>query len=160
MNDLLKILSENSKFSTEELSMMLDESCQDIEEKIKKYEKENVIKGYRAIVNWEKVEDAGVTALIELKVTPQKETGFDKIAKEVMNFKEVDSLYLMAGAYDLAVFVKGKSIQEIAMFVSKKLSTIDEVISTATHFLLTRYKDSGIDLHNHDYSEDKRSMIL
>lgn len=160
MNNLLKLLSENSKFSTEELSMILDTSTEEIEKQIKEYENQNIIKGYRAIVNWEKVQGAGVTALIELKVTPEKEKGFDDIASRVMDFSEVDSVYLMAGAYDLAVFVKGNTIQDIAMFVSKKISTIDAVVSTATHFLLTRYKDSGVDFYEDDSQEDKRSMVL
>ncbi len=160
MNELLKLLSENSKFSTEELSMILDKPCGEIEKEIKEYEDKQIIKGYRAIVNWEKVENAGVTALIELKVTPERESGFDNIAATVMGFEEVDSLYLMAGAYDLAVFVKGATIQEIAMFVSKKLSTIDAVVSTATHFLLSRYKDSGINFYDNESTGDKRSMIL
>lgn len=160
MDALLKLLSENSKFTAEELSLILDEPRDYIEKQIEEYESSQIIKGYRAVVNWEKVPDAGVTALIELKVTPEREKGFDKIAAHVMSFEEVDSVYLMAGAYDLAVFVKGQTIQDIAMFVSRKLSTIDGVLSTATHFLLKRYKDSGIDFFEDDSEEDKRSLVL
>lgn len=160
MDALLKLLSENSNFSTDELAIMLNEPKDYIEKQVQEYEASQIIKGYRAIVSWEKVADAGVTALIELKVTPEKEKGFDNIASHVMAFEEVDSVYLMAGAYDLAVFVKGQSIQDIAMFVSRKLSTIDAVESTATHFLLKRYKDSGINFYEDDAQEDKRSLVL
>ncbi|MGN0517383.1 MAG: Lrp/AsnC family transcriptional regulator [Acutalibacteraceae bacterium] len=159
MDRLLKLLSENAKFTTEELSAMLNDSEENIDKKIAEYEKNGIIKGYQALINWDKVADAGVTAFIELKVTPKKSTGFDEIAALVSAFDEVESVYLIAGSYDLLVTVNGKTIQEIAMFVSKRLSTIEGVISTATHFLLTKYKDSGVILNNEDH-EDKRSMIL
>ena len=159
MDRLLKLLSENAKFTTEELSAMLNDSEENIENKIAEYEKNGIIKGYQALINWDKVADAGVTAFIELKVTPKKSTGFDEIATTVSTFEEVESVYLIAGSYDLLVTVKGMTIQEIAMFVSKRLSTIEGVISTATHFLLTKYKDNGVILNNEEL-EDKRSMIL
>ena len=160
MDELLKLLSENSSFSTEQMAMILNEPADYIDKQIKTYEEEGVIKGYRAIIDWEKAKHSEVTALIELKVTPEKERGFDDIAATVMSFEEVDSVYLMAGAYDLAVFVKGSTIQDIAMFVSRKLSTIEAVQSTGTHFLLKRYKDSGIDFYVDDSEDDKRSMVL
>ena len=159
MDRLLKLLSENAKFTTEELSVILNDTEDNIKNRIKAYEESGIIKGYQALVNWDKVEGAGVTAFIELKVTPKKSTGFDEIATNVSMFDEVESVYLIAGAYDLSVVVKGRTIQEIEMFVSKKLSTMDGVISTATHFLLTKYKDNGVILNN-DEHEDKRSMIL
>lgn len=159
MDRLLKLLSENAKFTTEELSAMLNDSEENIDRKIAEYEKNGIIKGYQALINWDKVADAGVTAFIELKVTPKKSTGFDEIAALVSTFDEVESVYLIAGSYDLLVTVNGRTIQEIAMFVSKRLSTIEGVISTATHFLLTKYKDNGVILNNEEH-EDKRSMIL
>ncbi len=160
MDKLLEILSENSSFTTKELAMMLGEPEDYITAKIKEYEQSGAIKGYHAIIDWDKVPNAGVTALIELKVTPQKETGFDLIAERVMQFDEVSTLYLMAGGYDLGVIVKGKSMQDVASFVARKLSCIDGVLSTATHFMLKTYKDSGVELVEKDTKNDERSMVL
>ena len=159
VNRLLELLSENAELTNAQIGAMLGMTEGEVAAAIADYEKKGVIKGYRAIINWDKTEETSVSALIELKVTPKRETGFDEIAKRVMLFDEVESVYLMAGAYDLAVMVKGKTIQEIAMFVSKKLSTLDSVISTATHFLLRRYKDGGAVLCEDDIV-DRRSMIL
>lgn len=160
MDELLKLLSSNSKFSTEELSMILDEPVDYLEKQIKEYETTGIIKGYQAIVDWDKVPNANVTAMIEIKVTPEKDKGFDDIAAKIMSFDEVESLYLMAGTYDLAAYVTGKTMQDVAMFVSRKLSTIESVLSTATHFLLKKYKDSGINFYEDDSEEDKRSLVL
>ena len=124
-----------------------------------KYEKDGVIKGHKAIINFNNVPGAKATAYIELKVTPQKDTGFDTIAKQILDFDEVDSLYLMAGGYDLLACVKGDSITDIAMFVAKRLSTIDGVLSTNTRFQLKTYKKSGISFYDDD-EQDKRSIIL
>ncbi len=160
MKELLKLLSENSKFTTEEMALILDKPKNFIEEEIKRYENSEIIKGYKAVINWEKVKDADVTALIELKVTPEKESGFDNIASKVMEFEEVENVFLMAGAYDLAVFVKAPTIQDIAMFVSTKLSTMEQVLSTSTHFLLKRYKESGMVFCDSKKEEDKRSFVV
>ena len=159
MDKLIELLNENSQFTVSELSAMLNRSEEDIKHQIEEYEKQGIIKGYKALINWDKLADSCVSAIIELKVVPKKETGFDEIAKSVMHFDEVDSVYLMAGGYDLLVMVKGKNIQEISMFVSRRLSTLDSVVSTATHFVLSRYKDGGVTLFN-DEEVDKRSMIL
>ncbi len=159
MDKLIELLNENSQFTVSELSAMLNRSEEDIKHQIEEYEKQGIIKGYKALINWDKLADSCVSAIIELKVVPKKETGFDEIAKSVMHFDEVESVYLMAGGYDLLVMVKGKNIQEISMFVSRRLSTLDSVVSTATHFVLSRYKDGGVTLFN-DEEVDKRSMIL
>lgn len=158
MDRLLKLLSQNAKYTTEQLAVMLNESEEDIKSRIDKYEKSGVITGYKALINWDKVSDENVSAIIELKVTPQKGTGFDLIANRVKEFDEVESVYLMAGSYDLSVMVRGDSIQEIARFVAQRLSTLDFVVSTATHFVLSRYKDGGLILC--DNEQEKRSMIL
>ena len=128
--------------------------------KIKEYENQGIIKGYQAVVNWEGIDDSFVEALIELKVTPKKETGFDEMAKMCMAFEEVESVYLMAGVYDFALIVRGETMQDIAMFIAKKLSTIDGVISTGTHFIMRRYKDRGMNIFNEDAQADERSLIL
>lgn len=159
MDKLLQLLSTNSGFTTAEMATMLGEPEDYIKAQIKEYETKGIIKGYQAVVNWENTKENFVEALIELKVTPKKETGFDEMAERCMAFDEVDSVYLMAGSYDFALIVKGESMQEIAMFVAKKLSTIDGVLSTGTHFIMRRYKDSGMCLMDFD-EQDRRNLIL
>ena len=160
MDKLLQLLSSNSKFSTAEISAMLGEPEDYIKAQIKEYESRGIIKGYQAVVNWEEVENSYVEALIELKVTPKRETGFDDMAQMCMAFEEVDSVYLMAGVYDFALIVKGETMQDVAMFVAKKLSTVDGVLSTGTHFIMRRYKDRGMNLFDPDDQADERSLIL
>lgn len=160
MDKLLELLSENSSFTNKELAFMLGEPEDYIAAQIKEYEQNGIIKGYQALVNWEKVPDAMVTAIIELKVTPKKETGFDEIAEQIMAFDEVSSMYLMAGSFDLSVFVNGKTMQDVASFVARKLSCIDGVIATATHFMLKAYKIGGVSLTDDDSASDERSMVL
>ena len=160
MDKLLQLLSSNSKFSTAEISAMLGEPEDYIKAQIKEYESRGIIKGYQAVVNWEEVENSYVEALIELKVTPKRETGFDDMAQMCMAFEEVDSVYLMAGVYDFALIVKGETMQDVAMFVAKKLSTVDGVLSTSTHFIMRRYKDRGMNLFGADNRADERSLIL
>ena len=159
MDKLLEILSENSSFTNKELSLMLGEPKDYIAAQIKEYEQAGVIKGYKAIVDFEKVPDAGVTAIIELKVTPKKETGFDEIASQIMSFDEVSSMYLMAGSFDFAVFVTGKTMQDVASFVARKISCVDGVIASATHFMLKTYKIGGVSLVD-DNPSDGRGMVL
>ena len=156
MDKLLKLLSDNSSYSTQELALLMGESEDNVKEQIKKYEEQGIIKGYRAAINWEAVKDSGVTAYIELKVTPTKDRGFDEIAERIMAFDEVDSLYLMAGTYDLAVIVKGETIQDVSSFVTRKLSAMNGVLATATHFILKRYKDEGLILS--EIPSDERCM--
>ena len=143
--------------SPAELALMLDETEENIIDRIRSYEKQGIIKGHRAIVDFENVEDSGVTAYIELKVTPLKEKGFDEVAEKIMGFDEVASVYLMAGTYDLALIVKGDTIQDVSSFVSRKLSALDGILSTATHFILKRYKDDGVILT--DIPDDERRCM-
>ena len=160
MDKLLQLLSTNSGFTTSEIASMLGEPEDYIKAQIKEYENKGIIKGSQAVVNWDGLDDNFVEALIELRVTPKKETGFDEMAKMCMAFDEVESVYLMAGVYDFALIVKGETMQDIAMFVAKKLSTIDGVLSTGTHFIMRRYKDRGMNLINSDNQVDERSLIL
>ena len=160
MNTLLELLNENAQLTNAQLAVMLDKTEEEVAAAIADYEKSGVIKGYKALVDWDKAPRKTVSALIELKVTPKRETGFDEIAKTVMMFDEVESVYLMAGSYDLSVMVKGSTIQDIAMFVSKRLSTLDSVLSTATHFVLSRYKDGGVILCDDEDKDERRSMLL
>ena len=148
MTKLLNLLQENARLTNAQLAAMLGISEKEVADQIAKYEEQGILRGYQAIINWEEVQgNDNVSALIELRVAPKKETGFDSIAHRIMEFEEVESVYLMSGGFDLAVMVHGKSIQEIAMFVAKRLSTLDSVLSTATHFILSRYKEKGVVLH-------------
>lgn len=121
-------------------------------------EGENIICGYSTLINWDKTDREYVTAMIEVKVTPQRDRGFDKIAERIYGFDEVKSVYLMSGGFDLLVMMEGKNIREISFFISNKLSTLDSVLSTATHFVLKKYKDHGVVLEKKD-SEDERMIV-
>lgn len=160
MDKLLQLLSTNSGFTTGEIATMLGEPEDYIKAQIKEYENKGIIKGYQAVVNRDELDDGDVEALIELKVMPKKETGFDEMAERCMSFEEVESVYLMAGAYDFALIVRGETMQDIAMFVAKKLSTIDGVLSTGTHFIMRRYKDRGMNLIDFGNRTDGRNLIL
>lgn len=160
MNNLLELLTENARLTNAQLAVMLDSSEEDVAAAIQQYEKSGVIKGYKALVDWDKAPQKTVSALIELKVTPQKETGFDEIARQVTMFEEVESVYLMAGGYDLAVMVKASTMQEVSAFVAKRLSTLEPVQSTATHFVMTRYKDGGVALCDDAEVDERRNVLL
>ena len=159
MDNLLNLLNENARLTNAQLAVMLNKTEKEIADAIADYERRGVIKGYRTLINWEKVDENKATALIELRVTPKRDRGFDEIANRVMQFKEVESVYLMSGGYDLAVTVTGKSMQEIAMFVARRLSPLDSVISTATHFVLTRYKDGGVILESEEKDDERRTVF-
>ncbi len=159
MDQLLSLLSENARLTAGQLAAMLNIPEAEVTEKISRYEKEGIIRGYKAIVNWEKVDKNKASALIELRVSPKRDRGFDEIASRIMQFEEVESVYLMSGGYDLAVKVRGKSMQDIAIFVMRRLSTLDSVLSTATHFILTRYKDDNVILNSEDEQDERRSVF-
>lgn len=158
MEKILSLLRNNARLSNRELSVMLGISEEEAADKIKALEKEGIIKGYLTVCNESKVENAPVHAMIELKVVPMKELGFQDIANRVIALEAVDSVYLMAGDYDLAVFVKGKTMQEVATFVAKRLATLDSVLSTNTHFILNKYKEDGIILEDGS-TQDIRSTL-
>ena len=141
--DVLAVLTSDARTPVSKIALMLGVTGEDAAEKIKSLEQRGLIVGYTAIVNWDSVEDDTVEALIEVKVTPQHRHGFDRIAQEVAELPEVQNLYLMSGAYDLAVIVKGKSLKSVSRFVSERISTYEGVISTATHFILKKYKVEG-----------------
>lgn len=157
LKQLLELLERDAKRPISELAAMLGKSRQEVADEIKALEEEKIIIKYHTIVNWEKAGTHTVTALIEVKITPQREVGFDAIAERIYRFPEVRSVYLMSGAYDLLVMLEGHSLKEIASFVSTKLSTIDGVIGTTTHFMLKAYKESGIIIE--DQEEDRRLVV-
>jgi len=156
--EVLKIIEKNSRIETEDLAKMTNLSAEAIEATLKKLEDMRVIVRYSTIVNWAKVDEyTGVAAMIEVKVTPKRDVGFEEVAKRIYRFKEVESVYLMSGSYDLAVFIQGRSMNEIAKFVYEKLSTIESVVSTATHFILKKYKHDGTIFEESD--PDKRIVV-
>lgn len=159
MDRLLTLLDENARLTAAQLAVMLNKTENEVADEIAAYEKAGVIRGYKALINWEKVDENKASALIELRVSPKRDRGFDEIAGRIMQFEEVESVYLMSGGYDLAVKVHGRSMQEIAMFVMRRLSTLDSVLSTATHFILTRYKDGGVILNQEEERDERRSVL-
>ena len=144
MDIILEMLEKEARLTPEEIAIMTQRDCGDIKAAIEEYEKSGVILGYKALIDWDKTEREYISALIELKVTPQRDRGFEKIAEKIYNYPEVKSLYLMSGAYDFQVVIEGKTLREVAQFVATKLAPIDAIISTATHFVLKKYKDNGI----------------
>ena len=144
MKKLLKLLEKNSHLTERELALMCEKEEGDIKDLINDFENNGVILGYTTVIDWDKVDGEHVNALIELKVIPQRESGYDAIAEMIYNYPEVDSLYLMSGGYDLAVMLHGKTMREIAVFVAQKLAPIEAILSTATHFVLRKYKDKGV----------------
>ena len=158
MEEILNILDkEKGNVSRAKIAQMLGMEEKEVADKIEKMEKENVIVGYKTIVNWDKTDKDVVAALIELRITPQRGEGFDKVAERIYKYPQVKSLYLMSGAYDLAVTIEGKSMKEVALFVAQKLAPMDSIISTATHFVLKKYKEEGIVFE--DDEKDTRQVI-
>ena len=142
--ELLKILEADARLTPEQISVMLGIDLEDVKSEIAALEKDGTILGYKTVVDWEKTDCESVSAMIEVKLTPQRDCGFDRVAEKIYNYPEVQSVYLMSGAYDLSVLIEGHTMKEVALFVSQKLATIDEVIGTATHFVLHKYKDKGV----------------
>lgn len=141
--EILRILEEDCRYTPAKIAVMLDRTEAEVIAAIEEMERQGVIVKYTAIVNGEQLDEEAVQALIEVRVSPQKASGFDAIAEEIYRFDEVKSCYLMSGGYDLAVFIEGKTLRDVARFVSERLSTIDDVLSTATHFILKKYKIEG-----------------
>jgi DNA-binding Lrp family transcriptional regulator len=157
MDPLLKLLQENASLKPSQLAMMLNITESEVSASIKRYEQEQVILAYRAVLNEEKLGLEHVRAVIEVKITPEREGGFNRLADRIAKYSEVTSCYLMSGGYDLLVFVEGKNLREVASFVSEKLATIQGVLSTATHFILKPYKEQGI-LMIRDTNEERLAV--
>ncbi len=158
MDKILKLLNENAHYTNADIAVMLGIEEREVTEHIRELEKQGVICGYKPVVDWDKLDSSLVTALIEIKVIPKQDEGFESIAEQIMMFEEVESVYLMSGGFDLAVMVQGRTFQEVAMFVAKRLAPMDSVQSTATHFVLRRYKEMGVGLVSGE--EDDRSFII
>ena len=144
MKKLLKLLEENGRLTVDELALLCEKEKGEIADMIRKYEEDGTILGYNALVDWDKTDLEYVSALIELKVIPQRDRGFDKVAEKISNYPEVKSVYLMSGGFDLALIIEGKTMKEVAFFVARKLAALEDVTSTATHFVLRKFKDKGV----------------
>lgn len=156
-NEILRMLENNSKIDLHDLAIMLGTDETIVLQEIEKMEQEGVICGYPTLINWDKTDTEKVTAFIEVRVTPQRGKGFEKLAERITNYPEVKSIYLMSGSFDFAVFLEGKTLKEVSMFVSTKLSTLEDVAGTATHFVLKKYKDHGMILI--DKQESNRMKV-
>ena len=155
--EILKLLARNARYTSEEIATMLDTTAAQVEADIKELEKDGLLKGYKAVVDWEKLDSAYVSAIIELNVVPKAGLGFEEVAKKIMAYNEVESVYLMSGVYDLNVVVKGKTLRDVSSFVAKELATIDSVTSTTTHFVMRRYKELDVELVSD--KEDDRGQL-
>ncbi|MEI6132542.1 MAG: Lrp/AsnC family transcriptional regulator [Bacillota bacterium] len=144
MNEILELLEKNSRITTEQMAVMLEMSETELKATIAKFEEDGIILGYNTTINWDLTDKEVVTALIEVKVTPQRGEGFDRVAERIYRFEEVHDCYLMSGGFDLTVIVEGKTMKEVALFVAEKLAPLESVVSTGTHFVLKKYKDKGI----------------
>jgi DNA-binding Lrp family transcriptional regulator len=157
MDELLKILQANATESRENIAKMLNLSVAEVNKRIAKYEKNGVIRGYQAILNEDKLDLDTVTAVIEVKVSPQREGGFNTVATRISRFPEVRSAYLMSGTYDVLLFIEGRNLREVAAFVSERLSPLEGVLSTSTHFMLKTYKRLGV-LMESGHAEERLSV--
>lgn len=159
-NEILQILSKNSRLTNEQIAVMLGKKEEEVAAAIKEMEDKNIILGYPALIDWEKTNNNDlVTAYIEVKVTPQRDRGFDDVAERIYQFSQVKSCSLMSGSYDLFVVVEGKSMKDVALFVAEKLATIDSVLSTSTHFVLKKYKDKGV-IFNQKRKDIREAVVL
>ena len=159
MEEILEILEENSRYTDEQIATMVRKTVEEVREAIRDYEERSIIAGYTTLINWENTGRETVTALIEVQITPQRGVGFDKVAERIYKFPQVKACYLMSsGGFDLTVIVEGKTMKEVAMFVSDKLSIQEYVTGTATHFVLKKYKDHGTIFR--EKKTDDREMLF
>lgn len=157
--ELLNILKNNCRLSLEEMAVMLGTTSDQVRDAMKELDDKGIIIAYNALIDWEKVNDQYVTAYIEVKVTPQRGQGFDKVAERIYQYPQVSACSLVSGGFDLFVIVEGKNMKEVALFVAEKLAPIDSVISCATHFVLRKYKDSGV-IFNKNHQDDREAVVL
>ncbi|WP_448902691.1 Lrp/AsnC family transcriptional regulator [Eubacterium sp.] len=155
--EILRLLEKNSRIDIKEIAILVGTTEAEVANEIAQMEKEGIIRGYYTLINWDNTNDERVSALIEVKVTPQRGIGFDKIAERISKFDEVKSVYLMSGGFDFTVILEEKTMKEIAQFVTSKLSTLDEVLNTATHFVLKKYKDYGVTMM--EEHKDERMLV-
>ena len=158
MKKLLQLLEEDCTLTHEQLASLSGMTVEEVRQAIAKYEEEKIILGYKAIVDWDQTDREAVTALIEVKVTPQRGEGFDRVAERIYQYDEVESMYLMSGAFDLTVIISGRTLKEVAQFVGQRLATIEDVTGTATHFILKKYKEKHLIFQRRE--EQGRELIF
>ncbi len=158
-NEILAILAENSRISNAQIAVMLGIQEEEVSHMIREMEKQNVLLGYPALIDWEKTDKDVVIAYIEVRVTPQRGQGFDKVADRIYQFPQVKSCSLMSGGFDLFVTVEGKSMKEVALFVAEQLAPIESVLSTATHFVLKKYKENGV-IFEQKNKDNREAVVL
>ena len=155
---LLQLLEQDCTLTPQQLASMADMSVEEVKATIRRYEEEKIILGYKAIVDWDRTDREAVTALIEVKVTPQRGEGFDRVAERIYQYDEVESVYLMSGAYDLTVIISGRTLKEVAQFVGQRLAPLEDVTGTATHFILKKYKEKHLIFEKRE--EQEREFIF
>jgi len=155
--EILKLLAKNARYTEKDIAVMLEITEGEVKNFIAELEKDGLIRGYKAVIDWEKLDSAYVSAIIEINVVPKAGLGFEEVAEKLMKYDEVESVYLMSGVYDLNVVVKGKTLHDIAKFVAKEVATIDSVTSTTTHFVMRRYKEMDVELISE--KEDDRGQF-
>ena len=155
--EILRLLEKNSRIDIKEIAILVGKTETEVANEIAQMEKEGIIRGYYTLINWDNTNDERVSALIEVKVTPQRGIGFDKIAERISKFDEVKSVYLMSGGFDFTVIIEGKTMKSVAQFVAAKLAPLESVLSTSTHFVLKKYKDYGTVL-DEEY-KDERMLV-
>ena len=155
---LLKLLNKDARYSVEDLAVMLGLSEEEVASEIDQMEKEGIICGYKPLIDWEKVDEAFISAVIEIKVIPKAGLGFEEVAKRVMKYPAVETVYLMSGGFDLTVIIKDRTMREVARFVAEQLAPMENVLSTGTHFILKKYKDYGVEYNPSE--KDKREVMM
>ena len=158
MDQILQILDKDCRLTPEQLAQKCGRDVEEIKATIRRLENEGVILGYKALIDWDKTDREYVSAVIELKITPQRDRGFDKIAEKLINYPEVQSVHLMSGGYDLMLIIEGKTMKEVAFFVSFKLAPMEGVVGTTTHFVLKKYKDKGV-IYRGELKDERESLV-
>lgn len=156
---ILELIENDARLTPAQIAVMIDKDEAEVSDVIKSFEQDGVIRGYKTLIDWDKTEKECVTAFIELKVSPQANRGFEKIADRISGYPEVRDLHLMSGAFDFLILIEGRTLREVALFVAEKLSPIDGVLSTSTHFMLRKYKDKGV-IFGYAPEKDEREGIL
>lgn len=159
MRKVLDLLDKDCRLTAEEIASMLDMSVEEVETEIRALEDDKIILGYRPIIDWEKVDNERISALIEIHIAPQQGQGFERVAQRISQYDEVESVYLMSGGYDLFVSIRGKTLREVAMFVAEKLAPLKEVTATATHFVLQKFKKHGVKFEKKDEGQERLTVL-
>ena len=158
MNEILKLLENDCRLTPEQIAQACKMDVEDVKAKIRQLEKDGVILGYKALIDWDKTDREYVDAVIELKIAPQRDRGFDRFAERLINYPEVQSVHLMSGGYDIMLVIEGRTMKEVAYFVAYKLAPLESVVSTATHFVLKKYKDKGV-VYNTDVKDERENVL-